>query len=57
MSARSINGFCELPSGTVNTRRPAPPVNCLVETLPTEERTRSPSVVKLASEVSSSSNG
>ena len=52
-----MNGFCELPSGTVKTRRPAPPVSCLVETLPTDDLTRIPSVVREASEVSSSSRG
>ena len=34
VSARSMNGFCELPSGTVNIILPAPPVNCLVVIFP-----------------------
>ena len=57
VSARSMNGFCELPSGTVKIIRPPPPVNVLVCTLPTEVRVRKPKDVKPAIAESSSSRG
>ena len=57
VSARSINGFCDVPSGTVNVIRPAPPVNCLVAILPTDVRVNNPREVRPARLVSSSSRG